>query len=526
MKKIIILLAFLPSLVIGQKQVNSKISKATVFSKGAQLERTVSLSLNKGENEVSLVNLEQSLNQKTIQFYGTEDVVVVSNEFISEETNDDFIAKNILDIKKQLKQLDRELAFMSVKSNNYSNEKNLILANKDVRGDEGLAIEDLTDLANFYRDRLNRIDSLSFELGLKKSEVQKERNKLQKELNASGYRRNMGVIKVKLIASKATKINLRMTYVINNAGWTPFYDMKSNSLDGPVKVIAKASIYQNTGVNWKNVALVLSTSTPNNYGVIPEVHPWTLYFQQEYKNRGYKKSSSYGWSSRAAVSNMKTAYASEEISTADFTTTTENMTNREYVISLPYSIKGQNGKAVVELDKYSMEADYVYYTAPKYDKNVYLLANIKDWEQHNLLPGTANMFLNGTYMGNSFIDPSKVTDTLSLLMGKDQDVVADRKKVKDYNKKSFLGGKKTTELGLELVIKNKKNKEIHIIVEDQVPISSTEDIEVKLLDKSRAKHEEKTGKLTWDYNLESGKVKKHLIRYQVKHAKDKVIKNL
>ncbi len=518
----------------AQQNIITDVEKATVFSQGAQIERNKRINLEKGENILRFVNLERSININTIQVYGSDNITIVSTDYKSIQRDEEFLPDDVINIIDSIFSMDRVISLSNSRVTNYQNEKNMILANKNVKGaNEGLIVEDLIDLADYYRVNLNKLDELIYDETVEITKLKKEKSKLQKQLNDKGFNSYMGVIEVKIIANSSSSASLKLTYIVNGVSWAPFYDIKSGGIDKPINVISKASVTQNTGVNWKNVKLSLSTSTPMNYGVVPEVHPWTLYFRNEYRKNRYKKmrSNSYGNgvqpmsnASYGISSGMTEAGGAQTL--ADFTKVTESMTNREFKINLPYNIKGSNGKAIVELDKFNMEADYIYYTAPKFDKNVYLLANIDEWEQYNLLPGSANIFLKGTYVGNSFIDPSEVSDTLSLMLGKDLDLVVDRKKVKDYCKKSFVGGKKTTELGLEVLVKNKKNKEVHIIVEDQVPISKTEDIEVKILDKSRAKHESETGKLTWDYKLKAGESKKHLIRYEVKYPKNKVIGNL
>jgi hypothetical protein len=95
-----------------------------------------------------------------------------------------------------------------------------------------------------------------------------------------------------------------------------------------------------------------------------------------------EQSASSGWS-----------YGSTAKSMANYTTATENMVSREFNVSLPYSIIGKNGKAVVELEKFTLPANYLYYAAPKYSCDVFLIAQVTDWEQYNLLPGVANLFM-------------------------------------------------------------------------------------------------------------------------------------
>ena len=207
------------------------------------------------------------------------------------------------------------------------------------------------------------------------------------------------------------------------------------------------------------------------------------------------------------------------------------MVNREFNISKPYSIKGSNGKAVVDLEDYSFDVDYVYYAAPKYSSDVFLIAHIDDWEKHNLLPGTANLFLEGTFVGTTLINPNSTSDTMSLVLGKDKSIVAKREKIKDVSKRAVLGGKKRIDMGIQITVKNNKGKDIELILEDQVPTSNDERIEITIKDISGAKLERGkgkaggTGKLTWKYTLKAGETKIHKIKYEVKHPKNKPLSN-
>jgi len=55
----------------------------------------------------------------------------------------------------------------------------------------------------------------------------------------------------------------------------------------------------------------------------------------------------------------------------------------------------------------------------------------------NLLPGDANIIVEGTYVGKSFIDPNATTDSLNLTLGKDKRVVIKRDKITDFSSVNF-----------------------------------------------------------------------------------------
>ena len=86
---------------------------------------------------------------------------------------------------------------------------------------------------------------------------------------------------------------------------------------------------------------------------------------------------------------------------------------------------------MAEIDGYELNAGYEYYTAPKMSESAYLTAKITNWQELNLLPGEANLFFEGTFLGKSLLDVAKAGDTLSLSLGKDKGVVVKRTLMKE-----------------------------------------------------------------------------------------------
>ncbi|NOT92926.1 DUF4139 domain-containing protein [Ferruginibacter sp.] len=66
-----------------------------------------------------------------------------------------------------------------------------------------------------------------------------------------------------------------------------FYDLKATSVVAPLKLIYRAKIFQTTGIDWKQVKLSLSTSTPTQTGNAPVFKAWFLSYinpVQKYEN--------------------------------------------------------------------------------------------------------------------------------------------------------------------------------------------------------------------------------------------------
>lgn len=197
----------------------------------------------------------------------------------------------------------------------------------------------------------------------------------------------------------------------------------------------------------------------------------------------------------------------------------ENQTTVDFEIKTPYTIESDNKNYTVDMAFYDLPAFYQYYSVPKIDKDAFLIANIIDWEKYNLLEGEANIFFEDTYVGKTILDVRYVSDTLEISLGRDKKVLVNREKIKDFTDKHFIGNKKEVTRGWKITVRNNKTQEINMIVLDQVPVSTLEEISVDVQNISGAKHDPETGELKWDFSLKPNDSKEFSLRYLVKYPK-------
>ena len=164
--------------------------------------------------------------------------------------------------------------------------------------------------------------------------------------------------------------------------------------------------------------------------------------------------------------------------------------------------------------------NYIYHAVPKMDNNVFLSAQIIDWTGLNLLSGNASLYYQGTFIGVSYLNTDMASDTLNVSLGRDRNIVITREGNKLLKDKILVGNNVKETIGWDITVKNNKTTNIHIIIEDQFPVSEKKSIEVQPLDYNGAKLEEKTGKLTWDLMLNGGERKVMNFKYSVKYPRD------
>lgn len=199
----------------------------------------------------------------------------------------------------------------------------------------------------------------------------------------------------------------------------------------------------------------------------------------------------------------------------------ENQTTVNFEIDVPYSILSDNKSYSVDMINYKLPADYQYYSVPKIEKEAFLIANIKDWEQYNLLEGEANIFFEGTYVGKTILDVRYASDSLQISLGRDKNVVVDRKKISDYASKKFIGSKKEENRDWRISVKNNKSETINLLIMDQIPVSTLDEIKVDVLELSKGKQDLNTGEIRWEFDLEPNKSKNLDIKYLVKYPKNR-----
>ncbi len=150
---------------------------------------------------------------------------------------------------------------------------------------------------------------------------------------------------------------------------------------------------------------------------------------------------------------------------------------------------------------YRLISNYKFKTIPKKIPAVFLVANIYHFHNLNLLPGESNIFYQGTYMGQSYVNPSVLTDTLEISIRRDDDILIKRTRIKKTNDKKFLNNSIKVNISWEIEVKNNNKDTVELTIEDQYPVSENKSVEVELLESTEAENDAKKGTLTWKIRL-------------------------
>jgi hypothetical protein len=186
----------------------------------------------------------------------------------------------------------------------------------------------------------------------------------------------------------------------------------------------------------------------------------------------------------------------------------------------PYTVKADGEELAISLQTYIVPVTYRYLAIPKLDEDAFLEAQLLGWDTLGLISGEMKLFVEGSYVGTSNLDAETVTDTLSLSMGRDPNVVIKRTNVPEQVRKGFMSGKRIKNMAYKLEVRNNKKVPITLVLKDQFPLSPNEDIVVKRSDAQGGKVDDKTGEITWEVTLQPGEQLQRTFSFEVTYPKN------
>lgn len=289
MKNLFLFLVLCPFLIFGNdEKIPSKIKEVTVYLNGASITRTATCNLNSGATEITLTGLSTKIVESSIQISGLQAVSILS---MSYDINFMPIVENTTaskPLQNRLITIETEIALLKNNISGLQEEEQVIYANRQVSArTQGLSLERVKEISTYYRQRITAIKNEIFKANLEINLLNDESRKIQKQMGELNNTPEVeqGEIKIKFDAPIASKLELMVTYQVQDAGWIPNYDIKSNDINTPLSLSYKAHVYQKTGNDWNDVNIILSTGNPNVNVEKPNLGTKYLNFTSGYQNR-------------------------------------------------------------------------------------------------------------------------------------------------------------------------------------------------------------------------------------------------
>lgn len=508
------------------------LTNATVYLKGAELLGTVSLDIPQGESEIILSNIAGKINPESLSIFADHDILVLSSQITRDYREKEQFSGEIQNIQDQIDRL-KELKIkeeIKLQTNLASltvidNSKNL-----ERTKDNALSVNEIHDLIVLVEKKTEEILTSNADIDKKLEEINKELTQFEKLLAST---KQKGVvpgsrIKVKLHAPKATSTQLNIAYMVDNAGWIPTYDIHATEVNEPIQLSYKAKIYQNSGINWDNVNITLSSGNPSTNTTIPSFHPWFLHEYQlpEVTERDRQKLAVISSQDHLALASYE-SYQIEDKKVnlakpiSDYIVTENTGINTQYQINLPYSIPSDGKEHQVFIQQKNLDAEYQYIAMPKWNNDVFLQATINDWQNLNLLPGNMSIYFENHYIGQSTLKLDDINNGLNLSLGIENRIIVKREESKTEGSSGIFGGSNIErKQGYLFTAINSRPDAVQLTIIDQLPVSQNEKIKVQDLQLQDAEHNTLNGKLSWQLELQPQEEKSFEYHYKIRYPKE------
>jgi hypothetical protein len=651
-----------------EKPINSTITHITVYLSGAYVERSATVELPKGSTHLVFKELSEEADPASVQVSGTGAFTILSVKHRSAHAEGPAGSAEVKALEASIKAIERDIQDEQNRIGVMENEEQRLLKNESFEGgDQGLSVERIRAINDYYRERITTIREGILAKQRRIADRMEEVQRLRLDLGQLQGRKvkAYGEVVVEVASEKPLTSTMTLRYTVRSAGWSPQYDIRVGRLDAPFDLVYKASVYQSTGEDWKDVKLELASGDPQHGGVMPQLAVWRLDAGRHpavvrQAPRGYDAAvrdvrgivrdartgeplpfvniavlTADGTTLNGTSSNFDGYYAlaipaggralqfsyvgstpqrmdihgntmnvaleqavqlqafevvqhsvplidrdggasgttlrREDIrmmpgrSTASLATTVteapmrgarsesshyyvdgvrtrnggvpanygdvtggvlasndpevvvrQRSTHFAFRITLPYSIPSDGQGHLVAVKEHKVPSVYRHYCIPKLDPAAYLFAKATGWDALDLLPGPANLYFEGTYIGETFLDSDQVTDTLDISLGRDRGVVVQRTKEQDFSRRQFSGNKRTETVAWTINVRNTKGEPIDLVVMDQIPVPVLSEIDVALLDHDATMVDEERGFLTWRMSMAARVAEERGFAYAVK----------
>lgn len=331
-------------------------------------------------------------------------------------------------------------------------------------------------------------------------------------------------------AEQAGAYTVDITSLEGFANWSPVYDMRLTTGDAPALDIDRAVVIsQQTGQDWNDVQLVLSTARPGEQTAPSEVWPQPrriISKEDLERERGevILSDDAQSFARGGAVMMEESLAAPMDVTAkADFSGAT-------VTYAYPGRVTIRNGvdDLRLALDTLSLEADVWAEAVPSGDSIAYRMAEFTNTTQEVLLPGQALLFADGTMIGFDQMPLLAAGGDTEMgfgpLDGLSLTRATPRKSEGDVG--VFTSANQLNEL-VVMTVENLTGQDWPVLLREAFAYSEQDDLEVELKttpSETRQNPEGRRGILEWDLELAAGAKQEVVLDYTLTWPSDYVLR--
>jgi uncharacterized protein (TIGR02231 family) len=344
-------------------------------------------------------------------------------------------------------------------------------------------------------------------------------------------------VAVELSTERAGAFELSLSYVAHAASWAPVWDARLDPATETMELALRAEISQQSGEDWKDVKLSVSTAEPGRGLYVPQLESRWLTGAPpppppsvSYRQRPMAAPAPAMAAKRAIVADVASEPEEVYAMAAPQTTAEQGLLAATFTTPRRESVDGSGKARSVALSRFPMKAKIARVTAPRVEPAVFLIAKATNETGLPLLPGQAGVYVGEEFVGRAPLPATPPGGELELAFGADGRVEVERRVLERKHETSGVVSKdEVFRFHVRVTLKNRYATSIDVRLLDLVPVSRDEKIVVKLLEGTTAATRddpERPGVKIWEAKLGAREEKVVELKYEVRYPRGFPIQGL
>ena len=267
----------------GKNVVSSVLKSAIVYRSGAELFHTAKVTLDQGNNEFIIDGISTRIELNSVRITAeNSNLAIMSVEFSTNHLKVPVQTAEVKKLEDSVDLINKELLLVQSNISTTEDLQSVLAANKSLAGTQnGVSVAELTKLMDYYRSKATELQRELLQLKDKEKKLQLTVIRINKQIKEEEQKNvsTSGQLQFQAFVPSAGTYNLTVSYITPLAAWNPAYDLRVDNITKPVNIGFKAKLTQTSGIDWKNVKLVLASSMPNLNATAPELQSWLLAFR-------------------------------------------------------------------------------------------------------------------------------------------------------------------------------------------------------------------------------------------------------
>lgn len=522
------------------KLLETRITEVTVYSEQARVTRRGKIVLTGKEKELRIGAIPITLKPESliakgsgtmpVRLLGIRTEKLLSRQSIENKAN--HFLRKIQQLEEQKRTCECQIKVRQLQLKFIENlgEKNI---NSFPGAEASLRLNEVIDLFNFIGENYEEVQRAIAHLEKQQQQIERQLSNFQQQLEQlekTSPQESFTII-VPIETNEKGEFELEISYLVDQASWTPFYDLQVNINKKIVHLHYLATVRQNTGEDWHNVALTLSTAKPAIGTGLPQLNSWYIdllkipIIQQVMT----QENSSIEYSEKELdilgefeVLTGNTQRPPVPITPQIFTPRVSKESGIvTFVLAGNSHIPNDKKSHNITICKNEYSCNFEYILIPRLVSFSYLqvfLQNPPDGV--TLLPGKVNIFRQTTFLGITEIDRVLPGEQFKVNLGVDEGLKIQRDLVERKEEKKSTGNQRLISYAYRLVITNLINQEIFLKLIEQLPVSRHEKLKVRVTMTTPKIHPNEMGLLEWRLTLPPKEKQDFYYQFVVEHPPD------